>query len=352
MSLILTARNSYAVRTAVLIVLLNLFIIPQAASQGFKWKLGLLSFFDNNEFAGSAFAIPQTMAGVVLSPELGLGWDSVHRISTGIHLLHEFGSVTTAGKIYPTAYYNYNKRHWRFIMGAFPRDMALDRYPHVFFRDSVSYYRPNINGMFWEVKKDNNYFNLWLDWTGRMTETERETFFVGFSGRYNSGIFFAQHFGYMYHFSVSMNPPPGDALHDNILLFTSAGIDLSERTFLDNLEASVGWVAGMERARADQTGWMQLNGMLFELRIGYRYLSLHNSYYKGKGLYQYYSEHKNNLYWGDPMYQSGSYNRSDLSFRFLQTGKVSLDLIYSLHFAEADIYHEQALKVRIDLNNY
>ncbi len=339
-------------RAIFLIFLIHFGIIAVAVSQEFKWKLGLVSFFDNYEFAGSAFQIPQTLAGVVLSPEAGLAWDSVNRIGAGIHLMHEFGSINTIDKITPTAYYIYNKEPWVFLMGAFPRDNVLGRYPRVFFRDSLAWYRPNINGMFWEVKRDNNYLNLWLDWTGRITETEREAFFMGFSGRYNAGIFFVQHFTTMHHFAITTNPPPGDALHDNILMLTGAGLDLSGRTFFDNLEFSAGWVTGLERARASQAGWMQMNGILFETRIRYRFLNLFNSYYTGDGLFINYNEHKNRLYWGDPMYQAGRYNRSDLFIKFLQTGKVSMDLIYSLHFAESDIYHEQVLKLSINLNNY
>lgn len=335
-----------------LILLFDVLILSKVGAQDLKWKLGLFTFFDNTEFAGSAFQIPQTMSGVVLSPEAGLGWDSVHRISAGFHLLHEFGSVKTIGSISPTAYYNYNKGPFRFMMGAFPREYALDRYPRVFFRDSVFYYRPNINGMFWEVRRSKDYFNLWLDWSSRQTKTEREAFFVGFSGRYYLGNFFMQHYNYMYHFSGLLDPSVIEALHDNILMFTGGGVDLSGKTIFDRLEASAGWVSGMERARADQSGWIKRNGILVEARIAYKSISLMNSYYKGDGLFQFYNDHGNDLYWGDAMYRARTYDRSDLCFRFMKNRKINLDLVYSLHFAEGNVYHEQVLKVRVDFNNY
>lgn len=325
--------------------------ISPSLSQDIKWKLGFFSFFDNNEFAGSDYAIPQTMAGVRLSPEIGLRWDSVHLVSGGISLLHEFGSVKTINSISPVAYYYYNSNPVRFMMGAFPRDNALGRYPRVFFRDSVSYYRPNINGMFVEIGRGKSYFNLWLDWTGRQTFTEREAFFTGFSGRYNNGPFFIKHFNYMYHFAEYLDPVVEEALHDNILLLTSAGLDLSEVFTFDRLEISGGWLMGFERARADASGWIRMNGFLAEAVVEYGVFGLTNSFFKGDGLYSFYNDHGNDLYWGDPLYRAGTYNRTDIFLRFMRKRRISLDLIYSLHFAGGDVYHEQALKAGIDLNN-
>lgn len=347
----LTVRNLYNVKTSGLVLIFSLLITSEAISQDLNWKVGLSTFFDNSEFSRSAFKIPQTLSGVILSPELGLGWDSVHRISAGISLLHEFGSLKAIDKFYPTAYYSYNREPCRFIMGAFPRSYVLEDYPRIFFQDSISYYRPNINGIFLGMTRNQNYFNLWLDWTSRQTETTREAFFVGFSGRYNMGVLFAQHFGYMYHFFSVKNPVIQEALHDNILLLTSLGIDLAKKTGFARLEADAGWVVGLERARSDQTGWIKQNGLLFETKIEIRGIGLFNTFYKGQGIHYYYNDHKNDLYWGDPVYRAKTYNRSDIYVKFFQTGKVNLKLIYSLHFVENRIYHEQALKVALDLNN-
>lgn len=348
----LTLRDLYnKVRNSGLVLIFSLLITSKALSQDLNWRVGLSAFFDNSEFSGSAFQIPQTLSGVILSPELGLGWDSVHRISAGISLIHEFGSLKSIDKFYPTAYYSYNRETYRFIMGAFPRSYVLENYPRIFFQDSISYYRPNINGIFLGMARNQNYFNLWLDWTSRQTETTREAFFVGFSGRYKKGVVFAQHFGYMYHFFSVKNPVIQEALHDNILFLTSLGIDLAKKTGFTKLETNAGWVVGLERARSDQTGWIKSSGLLVETKIEIIGLGLFNTFYKGQGTLYYYNDHKNDLYWGDPIYRAKTYNRSDIYIKFLQTGKVNLKLIYSLHFVENRIYHEQALKLAIDLNN-
>jgi hypothetical protein len=135
------------------LTLLCLLLSTEAISQKINWDAESYSFFDNTEFGNSKIQIPQTMAGTRLAPELSLGWDSIHRLNTGINLLHEFGSDKTFNNIYLTAYYEFDRKPFRFIMGAFPRISILEKYPRIFFQDSVAYYRPNLNGFFWEVFK-------------------------------------------------------------------------------------------------------------------------------------------------------------------------------------------------------
>ena len=237
-------------------------------------------------------------------------------------------------------------------MGAFPRDMALDKYPRIFFQDSISYFRPNINGFFWEILGKKGYFNLWLDWTSQISVTERETFFAGFSGRYNAGIFYLQHFNYMFHFAKDFDPVVEKSIYDNGLTLTSAGVDLSQFTFFDQLDINAGWLAGIERSRGDDSGWIANNGFLMEARLTYKRIGVFNTLYLGEGQMAFYAAHSNNLYWGDPVYRAGNYNRSDFYINFIKNDKVKLNLTYSLHFAEGNVYHEQLLKVQIALDNF
>jgi len=338
-------------RVPLFIVLLYGIVSVEAISQEVLWKARVFSFFDNSEFAKSDYKVPQTMSGIQIAPEIGLRWDSVHITGAGLNLLHEFGSNDPVDKLYLTAYYEFNKKPFRFLMGAFPRDNVLDKYPRIFFQDSISYYRPNINGILWEIHSDKNYFNLWLDWTSQISETVRETFFVGLSGRYNTGIFYLQHFDYMYHYAKDLDPVVEKGIYDNGLMLTSAGIDLSGKTFLDELDVNAGWSAGIERDRAGESGWIINNGLLVETRIGYRIFGIFNSLYLGEGQMSFYEDHSNNLYWGDPIYRAGNYNRSDFFINFIRNNKVNVKLTYSLHFAESRVYHEQLLKVSVNLNN-
>jgi hypothetical protein len=334
-------------------ILVSFFLVlaSDAFSQEKNWRLDMFSFFDNTEFGRSSVKIPQTMAGVIVAPEAGVVWDTLNKVNIGVNLLHEFGSPKAIDRFYPTAYYESYRGPLRFIMGAFPRSRALENYPRLFFQDSISYYRPNLNGIFSEYRKDENYFNVWLDWTGRQSKTLNEEFFIGFSGKYKTGVFYVQHFGAMFHYAGKMDPVVEEPLHDNLLFLTSAGIDLSGKTFFSKLEANVGWAVRLERSRADNSGWIKSNGFLMETRVEYKWFGLFNTFYKGDNMMHYYSELGNKLYWGDPAYRSKTSDRADFYISFLQTRTVDLDLTYSLTFMEDRMYHEQMLKLIVNLNS-
>jgi hypothetical protein len=350
--LLLQISESFPMKMSFLVLLFCSLITVSGYSQEKKWQIGLSSFFDNTEFGRSAVQIPQTMAGVHFLPEVGLCLDSVHYVNIGFDALHEFGSSRTVDYFYPTAYYEFNKKPYRFYMGAFPRKYALEKYPRIFFQDSIYYYRPNINGLFWERRQNENYANVWLDWTSRQSFTRHEAFFMGFSGRYNIGVFYAQHFGYMFHFAGTMDPAYDEALHDNGMFLTSVGLDLSKKTFFNVLETNAGWVVGLDRARSEHTGWIVEKGFLMETKVEYKGLGLFNSFYAGHGQMNFYSDHGNDLYWGDPVYRATMYNRSDIFVNFIHNKVVNVKFIYSLHFLENTVYHEQALKVSLNMNNF
>lgn len=338
-------------KTVFYIILSLLLISTSGFSQKTNWRVDVLSFFDNSEYGRSAVKIPQTMAGVMVAPEAGLVWDTVNKINLGVNLMHEFGSPKAIDKFYPTLYYESYRGPIRFIMGAFPRSRVLNDYPRLFFQDSISYYRPNVNGIFTEYRKGDNHFNIWLDWTGRQSKTVNEEFFIGFSGRYKTGIFFIQHYGAMFHYAGKMDPLVDEPLHDNLLFLNSAGVDLAYGTVFNKLETNVGWAVREERSRAENSGWISSNGLLIETRVEYKWFGLFNTYYRGDNMMYYYSNLGNRLYWGDPAYRSKVSDRADIYINFLKKRDVSIILSYSLTLMESRIYHEQILKVVVNLNS-
>jgi hypothetical protein len=327
-----------------------LWLFLPLGAQNIVWKTGVYSFFDNTEFGRSAVQIPQTMAGVHLAPEAGLSLKGKHRVFAGADLLHEYGSAEAVDFFNPVLYYEYASSPFRFYAGAIPRRQTLDRYPRMFFQDSILNYRPTINGVFWEYSVKGNYANVWLDWTSRQTRKRHEAFFMGWSGRYNFGIFYAQHFGYMFHFAGVMDPEAYESVHDNGLVLTSLGVDLSRKTGFWKMETNLGWSAGLERDRGAGV-WHRPQGILSETKIEYKGLGLFNTYYRGSGQQVFYNDHGNELYWGDPVYRSTSYDRADLSIHFIQTQAVQLRFVYSLHFMERRMYHEQAFYATFQLDN-
>ncbi|MDH8701625.1 hypothetical protein M2138_000972 [Dysgonomonadaceae bacterium PH5-43] len=319
-------------------------------SQEFVWKAGVHSFFDNTEYEGSKVQNSQTMAGVHLAPELGIKWNKKHSFYVGADLMHEFGSDKTVDYHDPIVYYEYSGNPFRFYMGAVPRNIILDKYPRMFFQDSINNYRPVINGFFWELNKKNNYANVWLDWTGRQTETRNEAFFMGWSGRYNYNCLYAQHFGYMFHFAKTKNAADDEFVHDNGLILTSVGADFAKTTGFDKLELNVGWSVGLDRNRGVGE-WHRPQGFVSEAKIEYRGIGLFNTLYLGESQQTFYGEHSNALYWGDSFYRLKKYDRADIYINFFKSSAVNLKFTCSLHFAESKVFAQQALYATIDLDN-
>jgi hypothetical protein len=320
-------------------------------AQEIVWKAGVHSFFDNTEFARSSVQIPQSMSGVHIAPEIGLSWNKKHRILAGFDVLHEFGSDRLIDYGDAIAYYEYDGKPFRFYMGAVPRQLVLDKYPRMFFQDSIKNYRPTLNGVFWEYTSGKSYANVWLDWTSRQTYKRHESFFMGWSGCYNSELFYIQHFGYMFHFAGIKEPVIEESVHDNGLLLNSLGIDFAPKTNFEKLEINVGHAIGFERNRGIGV-WNIPQGLLSELKIEYKGLGVFNTYYKGKSQQVFYNDHSNNLYWGDPVYRSKEYDRADFYIHFIHTDIVKLKFIYSFHLTENQVYHEQSFYAIFDLDNF
>ncbi|MDL2223902.1 hypothetical protein LJB92_01150 [Bacteroidales bacterium OttesenSCG-928-M06] len=335
-------------------LILSLFFLGfifSSFSQELIWKAGVHSFFDNTEFTGSKVQTPQTMAGVHLSPEIGLSWEQKHRIYIGADLLHEFGSDDAIGYYDPVVYYEYTGEPFRFYMGAIPRKILLDKYPRMFFQDSINNYRPVINGFFWEYNKEKNYINAWLDWTGRQSEEKHEAFFMGWSGRYNYKWLYAQHFGYMFHFAKKKDQVVDEAVHDNGLILTSLGVNFAKYTDFEKLEMNAGWSVGLDRDRGIGN-WNCPSGFVSETKIEYKGIGLFNTLYIGDGQQIYYNDHGKNLYWGDSFYRLKKYDRADIFIHFYKSKVVNIKFVCSLHFAESNLYNQQSLYATFDLDNF
>jgi hypothetical protein len=210
-----------------------------------------------------------------------------------------------------------------------------------------------MNGIFWEFRsKKDDYLNVWLDWTSRQTEMRRETFFMGWSGRYQFGIVYGQHFGYMFHFAGIMDPDKHSPVRDIGRMWTALGVDLSSKTPLDELEINAGGALGLERNRGTNDGWHHLNGLLSQVRVEYRGIGAFNTYYRGDSQAKFYDDYGSQLYWGDRLYRATHYDRLDGYIYFMKTDVVQLKFVFSLHFVQPDgMFTQQQLYATFDLDN-
>jgi len=332
----------------------NLFLLfvaccfsPIVPAQDIEWKVGLYNFFDNTEFAKSSYQIDQTMAGVRFSPQVGLQVDSIHHIYVGIDALKEYGSRNFQDGYTPTAYYFYDGMPFRFYMGSFPRTGLLDNLPKAFFQDSISFYRPNITGFLWEYQNKGLDAKAFFDWTGRITETDHEAFFVGGDMLYRKNCFFTQFQTYMQHYAGTYT---FSGVRDNGILHAAVGLDLTEIVRLDTLSFRLGYLGGFERWRKMSSSFNVRNGFSGEILAGYKNLGLKSTVYFGEGLMAYYSGIGNALYWGDPFYRGKFYDRTDLFYDFFKSPYVSTRLMFSQHISEGHLFSEQSLIIRIALD--
>jgi hypothetical protein len=318
------------------------------AAQDLEWKAGMYHFFDNTEFLGSSYINDQTMAGIRVSPEIGLGMGESHHFRVGFDVLKSYGSPNMVDSCSPTAYYWYQKGQLQFLMGSFAREGRMNDFSRAFFQDSIRYYRPNMNGFLLSYNDLNLRSTIFLDWTGKQSPTVHEAFFVGGSVHYRKALLVAEAQAVMFHYAASLQER---GVHDNILLHPALGLDLEGRTWLDSLRISVGALVGVERFRMTSDAFTTRKGLLVELDAFYRGFGLTSSTYLGQGIMKDYTTMGSALYWGDPLYRGSFYSRVDLSYDFLRLPYLKGCINLANHFSEGKFYTEQSLIVSATLGS-
>ena len=186
-----------------------IFISTLSTAQKFEYSTIFEGIGDNREYF-SEKAKPQTILGARGAFEIGTSIDG-HKLRAGISELYEFGSHIDFHKPKLILYYQNKKEKTNFLFGSFPRRGLID-FPLAMLTDTLLYYRPNIEGMFGEVKWDWGKQNGFVDWVSRQTDTKRENFMAGFSGEVFHKNLFIQNYLLLYHDAG----PAIDILDDHI----------------------------------------------------------------------------------------------------------------------------------------
>ena len=137
-----------------------------ARSQNFEYNVLFEGIGDNREYK-SYLANPQTIMGARGAFELGVEIDK-HRLRGGLSQLFEFGTDINFHIPKLTLYYQFSDEQKDFLFGAFPRRDRIN-FPLAMLTDTLLYYRPNIEGLFGEVRWDWGYQNAFIDWVSRQT---------------------------------------------------------------------------------------------------------------------------------------------------------------------------------------
>ncbi len=316
------------------LIVLFIVLCMTTHAQQFEWNVNFHGFADNREYATSG-RYPQTIFGARIAPEIGIAVDSIHRLRAGINYLHEFGS-SPSGKVNPTLYYNYQQRGFNFYIGMFPRYGLLSDYPRAILNDTLLYYRPNVEGMLLRYENATFFQQIWIDWTSRQTDMDREQFMVGLSGKVSANLLYFSHHAMLWHNAGPMIKIPNDQVRDNGAAMVRVGLDLSKRTFLDSLDIHVGGVVGYDRLRGIYE-WRTAAGFITGLHAAYRNFFLENTFFTGEPL---------DVPYGDQFYTARRYDRFEIGWTPIRYKGLEGKFIASFHFTPGAVDNQQQFLLR------
>ncbi len=322
---------------AILLPLLLSTLSLSGYSQAIRWKTGVNSFFDNREYFND-YADPQSILGVRGFGILGFEVNSENQFYGGADLLYEFGDKVRTENIKPILYFQHQNKTSQVLMGVFPRKNLIEL-PRVLMSDTFNYYRPNAQGIYIGFSKPWGSQNVWLDWTSRQTDTERETFLIGGTGKLHSKKLFFEYNFLLYHYAGPAIPIEGDHIRDNGGLTAALGYSLCNKILLDSLTISSGLVYSYDRLR-NVYPFEGFYGSISELYASYKSFSL-----------------KSTLYFGDPqvhlmgdkLYTADFYNRIDLGLRLFEHKRIEAKVEFSTHFIPHEIDYSQSFTIYVDL---
>ena len=317
-------------------LLLLLFAVVQMTAtvraQDIGWQVGFHGFADNREYAHSG-RYSQSILGVRIAPEIYFSLDSSHFLHAGVNYLHEFGSNPSSrrNRVLPTIYYNYKRKGHDFYIGMFPREGLLSGYHRAILNDTLTYYRPNIEGLLWRYTGKAFHQQVWIDWTSRQTETQREQFLAGSSGRVNIGKAYVAHQITLWHNAGTQSDEEQLPIRDNAAALVKVGIVPTPKSFPDSLNISVGGIIALDRLRGVYD-WRTPKGLLVDLYAGYRKFFVANSFYAGEPL---------PIVYGDRFYSARRYNRLDIGWKPLQYKGLEGRFTLSFHFTPGAVDNQQ-----------
>ena len=304
------------------IIILFILAAFAAKSQNFEYQVLFEGIGDNREYSTSNKAMSQTILGSRGAFEIGLKTDN-HRIRVGLSQLLEFGSDLDYRKPKLTLYYEYSDKQKDFLFGAFPRRGRID-FPLAMLTDTLLYYRPNIEGMFGEVRWDWGHENGFVDWMIRQTDTKRENFMAGFSGEITYKSLFFQNYILMYHDAGPGIHIPGDHVKDYLGFALQAGIRTSEKSqFTGYVKAGI--LNSDYRERTVTGGFANATSLFAEAKGKYKNYGIKSVLNAGAG-------HRFML--GDRFYRVKNYLRTDVIWYFINYKQVKGTFNLSFHIVD------------------
>ncbi|WP_147372198.1 hypothetical protein [Mariniphaga sediminis] len=302
-------------------------------AQQFEYKVTFEGIGDNREFF-SGKALSQTILGSRGAFEIGLELDN-HRLRGGLSQLLEFGSDLDYHKPNLTLYYQFSDETKNFKFGAFPRRGTID-FPLAMLTDTLLYYRPNIEGLFGEVRWDWGHQNGFVDWVSRQTEIKRENFMAGFSGQLFHKNIFLQNYVLLFHDAGPATDIPGDHIKDYLGYAIQAGIRTAENSVIKG-HLKAGILGSSFRERSVTNGFIHSTSLFAEAKGRYKNYGIQSVLSSGAG---------HRFAYGDLFYRLKNYWRTDVIWYFINHEKVKGRFNLSFHVLDwNDLDQQQQMSI-------
>lgn len=318
----------------------------------FLYNVDFSTYFDNREYR-SPYQTPRTLFAFRLSPEIGVGLTDVHggshRLMAGVHYTQPLGAGWKQVRFSPTAYYDYDYRGFSVALGAIPFTHRIEVLPDWLQYDSIAYARPNIQGALMSYSSRWGFAEFMCDWRGAQLPEQREMFRLVLNGEFRWKWLTAGGYFTLNHKANYAPPTPREGVCDDIFIHPRVGVNLSGYVPLDSLALRTGYVVGIQNHRDAHLSQIP-QGVLVELFLNWRFLGLRNVFYYGGNMLPYYAEFGADLHQGDPFYQSGLYNRTDVFAYLYRNNFVNCCFSWNLHYDGHHLQHQQQLIVYFSLD--
>ena len=236
--------------------------------------------FDNREYAGNEFNVPQTLFSARLTPFVGIEWMEKNRLVVGVEMLRNFGQYNAPrdpfmSDVKPLMYYRFKTPNVQADAGIFDRGELMGDYSAAFFSDSTRFYHNRLSGFlgrYVSTERPGTYIELALDWEGMFSVESREMFRSTRSGFY---------VGYalsLFHFAGSTL---NRNVTDNLLLNPHLGWAFN--AFFD-FDIRGGLLAAPQRGRSVDNYWRLPCGGQLDITISRWGVKLENNLYLGQNL--------------------------------------------------------------------
>lgn len=309
-------------------------LFAQEEDKSIRFETSFWGYADNREYKTPG-TIDQTIIGSRISPSFHFTLQKNHHLHGGIHYQKDFGS-RNEDRVFPIAYYNYKNKSIDFYIGHTPRLIILEDIHYAALSSTFLYERPNLEGLMFHYHDDKTQQKIFIDWTSKQSEVDREQFLVGWNGTSHFGNFFLSNDALLWHNALTKNSDPNEHIRDNAMVMLRGGYNFSSFTRLDSLSLDAGILLGIDRIRSEYD-FQFSRGFISNLHMQWKTFLLKNTLYLGEG---------NQLPMADPYYYSKKYDRLDLGWIPFKNNFIEAQLLLSFHFTPGYFDNQQFFKLK------